>query len=75
MLDELQIDGNEVDIEEYFAANYGELIEILEFSLKENFSSFFMGKGIKARFLQAIESLMTGQIPQESEEQQESQNS
>lgn len=41
LLANFSIDGQEVDIDEYFAGNYGELNEILLFALKENFSSFF----------------------------------
>lgn len=68
LLTDLTVDGVPVDIEEYFAGNYGELIEILEFSLKVNFSTFFTGKGIKARFFKTIQTLM-GSISPESEEQ------
>ena len=49
--------SRDVDINEDFAANYGELIELLEFSLTENFSSFFTANGIQARFMKAISSL------------------
>jgi len=58
LLEDLTIDGNDVNVDDYFAANYGQLIEILEVSLKANFSSFFMGKGIKARFMKTIQNLM-----------------
>lgn len=69
LLEDLSIDGKDVDVDEYFAANYGELIEILEFALRENFSTFFTGKGIKARFLKVVQTMMSGQIPLESDEQ------
>lgn len=65
LLEDLTIDGKEVDYEEYFAANYGELIEILEFSLRENFNTFFTGKGIKARFLKTIQGMILGETPVE----------
>lgn len=65
LLEDMTIDGKEVDYEEYFAANYGELIEILEFSLRENFNTFFTGKGIKARFLKTIQGMILGETPVE----------
>lgn len=70
LLDELIVNGKVLspeEVDDYFAANYGELIEILEFSLRENFSTFFTGKGMKARFMTTIKNLMMGQIPEESE--------
>lgn len=65
LLDEMTVDGKAVDIDEYFAANYGELVEILEFSLKENFSSFFTGKGIKARLIKTVQTLLSESTIQE----------
>jgi len=41
LLDGITIDGIEVDLDEYFMANYGLLLEIVAFSLQENFQSFF----------------------------------
>ena len=64
LLFNIEVDGQEVILDEYFSANYGELIEILEFALKENFSTFFTASGIKARLLGTIQNLMAG-IPQE----------
>jgi len=40
--------------EEHFMANYGELIEVLAFSLRENFGSLFTGKGIHLRLMEAV---------------------
>jgi len=37
----------DLDFDNDFMANYGELIEVLAFALKENFSSIFQGKGIR----------------------------
>lgn len=65
LLEDMTIDGKEVDYEEYFAANYGELLEILEFCLRENFETFFTGKGIKARFLKTVQGMILGQTPEE----------
>lgn len=65
LLEDMTIDGKEIDYEEYFSANYGELIEILEFSLRENFETFFTGKGLKARFLKTIQGVVLGQTPEE----------
>jgi acyl carrier protein len=46
LLKELSIDGMEVSFDDYFAANYGVLVDITAFALTENFSSFFSGSGI-----------------------------
>lgn len=54
LLEGMEVDGKKVDLDEYFSANYDEMIEILEVALKENFSSFFTGSGMKQRFLQAV---------------------
>lgn len=58
LLDGLTINNDEVDIDDYFAANYGELVEILEFSLRENFKSFFTGKGIQAQLVDKLKALL-----------------
>lgn len=41
LLKGLTVNGQGVSFDDYFMANYGELVKILTFSLKENFSSFF----------------------------------
>jgi hypothetical protein len=41
LLQDISIDGEEVKFDEYFVANYGEMIEILSVIFKENFSTFF----------------------------------
>lgn len=63
----LMVNKAEVDVEEYFSGNYGEMVEILEFALKENFQTFFTGKGMKARLTTAVKALMQGSIQAESE--------
>ena len=46
LLEQMCVDGREVNFDEYFMANYGELFEVIKFALEENFSSFFTGSGI-----------------------------
>lgn len=46
LLSNLVVEGQEVTFDDYFMANYGELVEILQFALEQNFSSFFTGKGL-----------------------------
>ena len=41
LLKDLCVDGVEITFDDYFAANYGALVQILAFALKENVSSFF----------------------------------
>lgn len=58
LLADMLVDDNEIDPDDYFAANYAELVEVLEFALKENFSSLFTGEGIKARLMKAYQTMM-----------------
>lgn len=55
---ELDSPVRDLDIDQDFRANYGELIAVLEFSLKENFGSAFSGKGISHRLTEAVTNLM-----------------
>lgn len=41
LLKGLCVDGKEVAFDDYFQANYGELLKIITFALTENFGSFF----------------------------------
>lgn len=50
LTDQMAVDGEPVNFDRHFMANYGALIEVLEFALMENFESFFEAKGLKARF-------------------------
>lgn len=52
LLDNAVVNGKELDIDSHFIANYGELVEVLEFAVRENFESFFEAKGLKDRFSQ-----------------------
>ena len=67
LLDGAAIDGREQDFDEYFMANYGALLLILEFALRENFQSFFEVTGLKDRLFGAMGSAMSLQA--ESDEQ------
>lgn len=51
LLRETAVDGNEVDFDNYYMANYGELVEAVAFAIKENFSSFFAAKGLFANLM------------------------
>lgn len=53
-----------VNFDIHFAANYGELLTVLEFALKENFGSLFMGKGIHLRLMETVTKVM-GSSPEE----------
>ena len=41
LLNGVLCDGMEINFDQHFMANYGELTEIIAFALKENFGSFF----------------------------------
>ena len=43
LLKELAVNGRQVNIDEYFAGNYGEMLAVVGFALQENFGSFFDG--------------------------------
>ena len=58
LLDGIEVDGEAINVDEYFAANYGEMVEVLELSIRENFESFFTAKGIKDRLLGTIQNLI-----------------
>ena len=45
LLKELCVDQDEVSFDDFFAGNYGELIDIVAYALRENFESFFSQSG------------------------------
>lgn len=51
LLKDMAVNESSVDFDDYFMANYGELVEILIFAIKENFSSFFAAKGLFDKYL------------------------
>lgn len=51
----MAINGGDVNFDEYFMANYGLLIQIIAFALKENFQSFFDASGLFAKYLPKVE--------------------
>lgn len=53
----LVVNGQQVDIDSFFLANYSVLIELLVFALKENFGDFFGANGFKTRFLGTVKSM------------------
>lgn len=69
LLENMEVDNKVVNLDEYFMANYGEMIEILEFALKENFQSFFTGNGMKERFHKVVGMIMSGQTQEESSQE------
>jgi hypothetical protein len=72
LLNELKFNGTEVVFDTHFRANYGELIAVLEVSLRENFGDFFTSY-LKAKGLEipTLGNLMKNKAaaPPESEEQ------
>ena len=46
LIKDLAVDNKDISFDDYFASNYGELVQLIGFALKENFSSFFEGLGI-----------------------------
>lgn len=60
LLENMEVDGKAINLDDYFSANYGEMMEVLEFALKENFESFFTGNGMKQRFLKVVGMIQAG---------------
>lgn len=69
VLENMEVDGERIDLDDYFSANYGEMVEILEFALKENFESFFTGNGMKQRFLKVVGMIQQGHTEEQSSEE------
>jgi len=69
LLENMEVDGKTVNLDDYFMANYGEMIEILEVALKENFESFFTGNGMKQRFLKVVGMIQSGQTVEQSSDE------
>lgn len=46
LLNSVTVNGQPIDFDTYFMANYGELVSVIKFAVEENFSSFFEGKGL-----------------------------
>ena len=57
LLNNLEADGKKVNFDTHFRGNYGDLIQLIEFALKENFESFFTESGLKTRLTEVIQSL------------------
>jgi hypothetical protein len=55
---ELRVDGEAVDFDEFFSANYSELLELLEFCLKENFPDFFPKDGTTPQWVSKLINLI-----------------
>lgn len=46
LLNNLKVNGVEVEFDEAFKANYGNLVEVVKFAMEGNFSSFFSSKAL-----------------------------
>lgn len=57
LLSKSEINGKQLDFEKHFSGNYGALIQLVEFALRENFESFFTESGLQTRFVQLMSNL------------------
>lgn len=58
LLAEVKVDGELItDWDDYLMCNYGELIPMLAFAVKENFSSFFTGVGLMKKLQAHLQNL------------------
>jgi hypothetical protein len=55
---DIRVDGEAIVFDDYFSANYSELLEVLEFCLKENFPDFFPKDGTTPQWVDKIISLI-----------------
>lgn len=70
LLYKIKCDGEDINFDEHFAGNYDELIDLVAFSLKENFGGLFM-KYLKVKGL-AIHTLRPENLMESQETQSES---
>ena len=60
MLVGLQCDGDEVDWNKHFSANYGDWVQVIIFAMKENFQTFFTESGFGLN----LQEMMSKVLPQ-----------
>lgn len=53
----LVVDGEQKKIEDIIVGNYGLLIDLVVFAIKENFGSLFEGKGLLSRFQGTLQNI------------------
>jgi len=72
LLGGLSCDGQSVNFDEHFAGNYGELIAVTEYALKENFGDFFTeylkAKGLEIHTLREMFQKNKEEKPEELED-------
>lgn len=57
LLGNVEVSGKKIDFDTKFRGNYGTLLQLVEFALKENFESFFTESGLQTRFAQLMSNL------------------
>lgn len=62
LLGKVEVGGSRINFDTHFRANYGELIQVIEFALRENFESFFTGNGFLTRFQEMMAQLNPPQV-------------
>jgi hypothetical protein len=73
LLKDIKFNGELVtDIDDIFSANYGDLIELVAFTIKENFGSFFTGSGLMRSVQEKMQKLLgsSQETTQETTEQE-----
>ena len=59
LLTDLRKNDARIEFDDYFAANYGELAELLFWSLKENFGSFLAGSSLFGSLAKKVQKSMS----------------
>jgi|26BtaG_2_1085354.scaffolds.fasta_scaffold05197_5 hypothetical protein len=59
LLSNVEVDGKKINFDTHFRGNYGSMIQLVEFALRENFESFFTESGFQTRLMSLMESLKT----------------
>lgn len=70
ILEDVECDGKEIDFDDHFKGNLGQLMSVIEFALKENFGSLFTDSSLIQKlqiFMQGFKSQSRTQEPTEDQ--------
>lgn len=69
LLQDVRVDGNQIDVDQHFMGKYSEFVSLLQFALEANFKDFFTGylkeKGIEIHSLREMVGMSQDQTTQE----------
>ena len=68
LLEDLTADGEKVDFEKHFRAEMGVLVSVVEFALRENYSSLFTSTSLMKKLTAYMKEFQTRQVQNETEQ-------